>query len=311
MKPTFRLLALPCCLTLIGAFLPLSSIQAKDAAEKPKAKATEKASPAPEAETDDEEATAEDFILANIGVLDNMEEAAVLLETVKDVKSAKIATAKLKKLSAELQLAFDELNDLGEPGEEVTAELEKEKKLPVRAQKVAAHFKESTEALTALEDKAPLQTIAAALQEYCNIAKTAGKGETESDTPADPDAAPATLAQATKISSSILDNMDGAAEILEGITDAASAKAAIEALDEATEGLTALVKQAKSMGELPPEDKKKMDSNPKLAARGQKVGTRFQEAAKGLSELEDKSAAAVIAPSLMKYGKAAQSLSGK
>ncbi len=316
MKPTFRLLALPCCLTLIGAFLPLSSLQAKDAAEKPKAKATEKAKPAPakEAEVEapeEEEATAEDFILANVGVLENMEAAATLLDSVKDVKTAKIATAKLKKLSVELKLAFDELNDLGVPNEEVTTELEKEKKLPVRAAKVAAHFKESTEALTALEDKAALQTIAATLQEYGTIAKTAGKGEEPEPEPEDEAKTPATLAEATKLSTSILDNMEHAAEILEGITDADTAKEAAPELDEATAELKAIVKQIKGMGELGPGDKKKMDTNPKLAARGQKVGTRFQAAAEGLSKLEDKSAAAVIAPSLMSYGKAAQSLSGK
>jgi hypothetical protein len=313
MKRSFRLLALPVILSLLGSLLAIPSpIAAQEAKPKaaPEGKSTDKPAPEKKAEAESEGATIEEILAANAAVLDNIDAAATLLDTIKDVKSAKIAAAKLKVLSRELKGRFQDMNELGEPAEGVEEELAKHQELPVRGKKVADHFQGAVTRLTSMKDKEPFEIVSAAFQEYGAIAKAAGKDpEPEEETEDEPgEKTPATLEDAMKLTSSILDNMDHAAEILEGVTDAASAKEANAELNKATAELKAIVKQTKGMGELSPEDKKKMEGNTKLADRGEKTGARFQKAAQALVELEDKAAAVAISGALQEYGNAAQSL---
>jgi hypothetical protein len=306
MKLSHRLLALPCYFTLFAGALPLAPLHAQEAKTVEKAK--------PEAPTTTDGPTAEEIILANIGVLENMDAAAGLLESVKDLKSAKIATAKLKKLSAELKQAFTELHQLGEPSEEERAKLEAETKLTARGQKVGDRFQTAAGALAKLDDKEAILQINPTLQEYGNIAKNAGQEPAAEDAEeAIPEAerTPASLADAEALSNDILSNMDAAAGILESFTDAASAADVSAKLDATTAKLAAIVKKMKRMKDLSAKDRDAMQKNEKLAARGEKVSARFQKAAGGLTTQEDKEAAALVGASLMKYGKAAQALQQK
>ncbi len=303
MKRSFRLPALPVVLTLLGSLLAMPSPTAAQEA-KPKAATDKKAA------AESEGATVEEILAANAAVLDNIDAAATLLDTIKDVKSAKIAAAKLKVLSRELKGRFQDMNELGEPAEGAQEELEKHQELPVRGKKVADHFQGAVTRLTSMKDQEPFQIVSAAFQEYGAIAKAAGKEPEPEDEAEDApgEKKPATLEDAIKLTGAILDNMDQAAEIIEGVTDAASAKEASVELNKATAELKAIVKRTKGMGELSPEDKKKMEGNAKLAARGEKTGVRFQKAAQALVELEDKAAAVAINAALQEYGNAAQSL---
>jgi hypothetical protein len=319
MKRAFRLLAWPVYLTILTSLLAISSTFAQDAKPKPAAEGKSSAKPAAEnkadateTETEDEEgASVEEILAANAAVLDNIDAAATLLDSIKDVKSAKIAAAKLKVLSRELKGRFMDMNELGEPSEGVEEELATHKELPIRGKKVADHFQGAVERLTGMKDKEPFEIISAAFQEYGAIAKAAGKEPELEEEPTDVppgEKKPATLEEAMKLTTSILDNMDKASGILESVKDTASAKEASGALDEATAELKRIVKATRSLGELRPDDKKKMESDTKMAARGEKVGERFQKAAAALLKLEDKAAAATLSGSLQAYGNAAQSL---
>ncbi len=255
-------------------------------------------------------ATAEEYLLANLGVIDNLGAAADVLDTVKDQKTAKIATAKLTKLTAELRGLLTELNELGTLPEDEQKKVDTDTKLTKRGSSAAEHFQTASNTLAKLEDAEVIQILKAPLQAYVALVQSEGKDETE-EPDSDAPKAPATAAQAIRLSMSILDNMEQAAEVLEAITDTATAQKAIPTLTQVTAELKVIVKKAHSLGELSPADKKLLENDSKLSSRGQSVGARFEKAAQAMGNLADKDAAPTVAPALKAYGRVAQTISGK
>jgi hypothetical protein len=294
---------LACTLSLF----PLTSAQAE-----PKTKAA--AAVAEDEEGDEDVLTAEDYLAASNAILDNMDAAATLLETVKDEKSAKIASVKLTKAGKELEALFIAMNELPKPTPEIEKALDGNTDISKKGEAVAAHFQEAANGLTQLEDKQAAALMSPSLMAYGKVASEQGKGSAGKDDDAEAeeeeadDAPPAkpTAENARKLANNVLDNMDEAAEILESVSDKESALEAGEELKATGAELKAIFGKIKAMGQLPESEKSKMDEDADLKTKGEAVTKRFQEAANNLSKLSDKEALQTIAPSLMAYGKIAQ-----
>lgn len=273
-------------------------------AETPKGKKPAAEVPAKEEEeAEEKELTVEDYKKVSMAIAVNMEKAATILETVKDAASAKTASTLLAKTTKDLKAIVAKMEEMGEPTPELEKEVNADEDFKAKGTAAGAHFQAAINTFIAADPEA-VAAVKPAFEEYGKTLQSLSSGggaKAEVSAP---------VAKVMEISEALLDNMDGAADILETVEDAKTAKQAAKDLTAAGKELKALIAELKGLEALSPEDEKALSADTSLSKKGDEVGKHFTEAANALAAMDDKDVVKLVEPALTAYGKIASTIPG-